>query len=115
MTVKANLELVVERQSVRGHDGLSEAGVAAIPNDAEAWWRVSLEIIQGAVLQHPCIMHRPRELDEHVHELGCVVTDSLKLNGTKKCSIQVTGCVLCWLHHRDVAAINAANNPVKGC
>lgn len=44
VTIKANVELVVERLSVMGHkgDGLFEALVDTIPNDKETWWRVFL-------------------------------------------------------------------------
>ena len=44
VTIKMNLEFVIKRLYVRGHEGhgLFEAGVATIPSDIEAWWRVSL-------------------------------------------------------------------------
>ena len=58
MAIEAHLELVVERLSIWRDegDGLSEAGVATITNDAEAWWKILLLVVNGAVLQYLCIM-----------------------------------------------------------
>ena len=77
-----------------GHEanGLSQAGIPSVTNEASSWRWVQLVHIEGAVTEHPDIIHTAREAYVDIQKAILVVSDGLKLDGVQQFPVKVVHC-----------------------
>lgn len=86
-------------------DGRAQTRIPNISKDAFSCRWIQAASVNGAVLQHPSIVHRPGVTNKDLEELSLVVSDGLQLDRVEQLPVKIACGVTCRWLDPDVTAI----------